>query len=75
MKRWIRLLFFHKVGSVTYAMKAKSILQQYGMRARVIKTVSEKKNEGCGYSVSVETEYPSKMLGSYYGEKALRSAK
>lgn len=43
-----------KVGSVTYAMKAKSILQQYGMHARVIKTVSEKKNEGCGYSVSVE---------------------
>lgn len=43
-----------KVGSVTYAMKAKRILQQYGMRARVIKTVSEKKNEGCGYSVSVE---------------------
>lgn len=43
-----------KVGSVTYAMKAKSILQQYGMRARVIKTVSEEKNEGCGYSVSVE---------------------
>lgn len=43
-----------KVGSVTYAMKAKSILQQYGMRAKVIKTAGAKKNEGCGYSVSVE---------------------
>lgn len=43
-----------KVGSVTYAMKAKNILQQYGMRAKVIKMVSTKKNEGCGYSVSVE---------------------
>ena len=43
-----------KVGSVTYAMKAKNILQQYGMRAKVIKTVSTKKNEGCGYSVSIE---------------------
>lgn len=43
-----------KVGSVTYAMKAKNILQQYGMRAKVIKTVSTKKNVGCGYSVSVE---------------------
>ena len=43
-----------KVGSVTYAMKAKNILQQYGMRAKVIKTVSTKKNEGSGYSVSVE---------------------
>ena len=43
-----------KVGSVTYAMKAKNILQQYGMRAKVIKTVSTKKNEGGGYSVSVE---------------------
>lgn len=43
-----------KVGSVTYAMKAKNILQQYGMRAKVIKTVSTKKHEGCGYSVSVE---------------------
>ena len=43
-----------KVGSVTYAMKAKNILQQYGMRAKVIKTVSTKKNEGCGYSFSVE---------------------
>ena len=43
-----------KVGSVTYAMKAKNILQQYGMRAKVIKTVSTKKNEGFGYSVSVD---------------------
>lgn len=46
-----------KVGSVTYAMKAKNILQRYGMRASVIKTVSTKKNEGCGYSVAVENPH------------------
>ena len=46
-----------KVGSVTYAMKAKSILQRHGMRASVIKAVSTKKNEGCGYSVAVENPY------------------
>lgn len=43
-----------KVGSVTYAMKARSVLQQNGMRARVIKTAGTKKDEGCGYAVSVE---------------------
>lgn len=43
-----------KVGSVTYAMKAKNTLQRNGMRAQIMKTVSTKKNEGCGYSVSVE---------------------
>ncbi|MGN0570572.1 MAG: putative Se/S carrier-like protein [Candidatus Fimenecus sp.] len=50
-----------KVGSVTYAMKAKNILQHYGMRAKVIKTVSTKKNEGCGYSVLVEN--PKQNIG------------
>lgn len=42
-----------KVGSVTYAMKARSILQRYGYRAQIIKTAKPQKNEGCGYSVSV----------------------
>ncbi len=43
-----------QVGSVTYAMKAKAVLQQNGLHASVIKTANPKKNEGCGYSVSVE---------------------
>lgn len=43
-----------QVGSVTYAMKAKSVLQRHGLHASVIKTANPKKNEGCGYSVSVE---------------------
>ncbi len=43
-----------QVGSVTYAMKAKSVLQANGLRASVVKTANPKKNEGCGYSVAVE---------------------
>lgn len=42
-----------KVGSVTYAMKGKSILQGYGIRAQVVKTPKPQKNEGCGYSLIV----------------------
>ena len=42
-----------KVGSVTYAMKARSVLLRYGYRAQIIKTAQPRKNEGCGYSVAV----------------------
>lgn len=42
-----------KVGSVTYAMKAKDVLRQYGLRVQVIKTAKPMKNEGCGYSLVV----------------------
>ena len=42
-----------KVGSVTYAMKAKDVLWQYGLRVQVIKTAKPMKNEGCGYSLVV----------------------
>ncbi len=42
-----------KVGSVTYAMKAKSALQRYGLRVKIIKTAKPMKNEGCGYSIVV----------------------
>lgn len=42
-----------KVGSVTYAMKGKSVLQGYGIRAQVVKTPKPQKNEGCGYSLIV----------------------
>ena len=42
-----------KVGSVTYAMKGKSVLQSYGIRAQVVKTPKPQKNEGCGYSLIV----------------------
>lgn len=40
-----------KVGSVTYAMKGRNVLQGYGIRARVVKTPKPQKNEGCGYSL------------------------
>jgi len=42
-----------KVGSVTYAMKAKAVLQRYGLRVQIIKTAKPMKNEGCGYSLVV----------------------
>lgn len=43
-----------RVGSVTYALKAKQVLQQNGISASVRKTPSAKSNEGCGYAVVVE---------------------
>ncbi len=42
-----------KVGSVTYAVKAKNILQRHGMRAQIHKIVGTSQNEGCAYSVTV----------------------
>lgn len=42
-----------KVGSVTYAMKAKDVLRQYGLRVQIIKTAKPMKNEGCGYALVV----------------------
>lgn len=42
-----------KVGSVTYAMKARNALQRYGLRVQIMKTAKPQKNEGCGYSVVV----------------------
>ena len=43
-----------QVGSVTYAMKAKAVLQRNGLHASVVKTANQKKDEGGGYSVLVE---------------------
>lgn len=42
-----------KVGSVTYAMKAKDVLRRYGLRIQIIKTAKPMKNEGCGYSLVI----------------------
>lgn len=42
-----------KVGSVTFALKAKDILQNRGIRAQIKKTSNPSKGEGCGYSVVV----------------------
>lgn len=42
-----------KVGSVTFALKAKDILQNRGIKSQIKKTANPSKGEGCGYSVVV----------------------
>ena len=42
-----------KVGSVTYALKAKDILRGRGIKSVIRKTPNPAKGEGCGYSVVV----------------------
>lgn len=42
-----------KVGSVTFALKAKDILQNRGIKSQIKKTSNPSKGEGCGYSVIV----------------------
>lgn len=42
-----------KVGSVTYALKAKDILQNRGIASQIKKTANPSKGEGCGYSVII----------------------
>lgn len=41
------------LSSITYAMKSRDILYQYGIRAYVERTPSGNKNAGCGYSIYV----------------------
>ncbi len=41
------------IGSVTYAMKAKDILKQYGIKSVVEKISHYKKNMGCAYGLYV----------------------
>lgn len=42
-----------KFSSVTYAFKAKEIIEQNGGRVSLIKNPNPKKGEGCGYSLTV----------------------
>lgn len=42
---------FISVSSITYAMKAKSILRNYGIYADIVKTSKISDSKGCGYSL------------------------
>lgn len=42
-----------KVGSVTYALKAKDILRSRGIKCGIRKTPDPRPGEGCGYSVLI----------------------
>lgn len=39
--------------SVTYALKAKEIVEKHGGKASIRKNTKATKNEGCGYSLTV----------------------
>ena len=43
------------VGSVTFAMRAKHILQRAGIRVFITR-ISSVRNEGCGYTVTVAVQ-------------------
>lgn len=42
-----------KLSSVTYALKAKSILSRHGVYAQVERNPHPQRNEGCGYRLIV----------------------
>ncbi len=44
------LIMFH---SITYAMKSRDILFQYGIKSTVERTPRSNANAGCGYSIYV----------------------
>lgn len=44
---------FISVSSITYAMKGKSILRNYGIYTDIIKTSKITAQKGCGYSLVV----------------------
>ena len=39
--------------SLTHAMKAKKLLSEYGMEARVVKPDASRTEKGCGYGIYV----------------------
>lgn len=45
------------VGSVTYAMKAQTLLQRRGIPCRIVRNRS--KGQGCGYQIVVQGDLPS----------------
>ena len=42
--------------SLTHAIKAKKLLQEYGIDSRVVKPSQKRNDSGCGYGVSVYME-------------------
>ena len=42
--------------SLTHAIKAKKLLREYGIDARVVKPNSERAEKGCGYGISLDRE-------------------
>ena len=45
------------VGSVTYAIKVKKLLERAGIRSNLIKSSTSKSTNGCVYGVKVNSEY------------------
>ena len=45
------------VSSVTYAIKAKRLLERERIKATLIKSSSSKSNEGCTYGVKIDSNY------------------
>lgn len=43
----------YNVSSITNAMRGKKLLEQNGLRAYIGRTVDEKGDNGCGYSLTV----------------------
>lgn len=42
-----------KFSSVTHALRAKEIIEQYGGKANIRKSQNPKRGEGCGYSITI----------------------
>ena len=42
--------------SLTHAIKAKKLLQEYGIEARVVKPDARNTEKGCGYGIAVFSE-------------------
>lgn len=51
-----------KVGSITNAQRAKSVLMKYSVRSRVERAEQIKQGDGCGYIVKVYDDDENKIL-------------
>ena len=43
--------------SLTHAMKAKRLLVEHGISARIVKPDARRSEKGCGYGITVEAHY------------------
>lgn len=44
------------VNSVTYAVKAQKLLQQYGISSKIIRNVAHQATSGCGYGLAISSD-------------------
>lgn len=58
--------------SLTHAIKAKKLLREYGIDARVVRPNTSKTDKGCGYGIALE-QYAAKKAEALLRENGISS--